>query len=233
MESTTLLDPVQSQIIIDKAIRGQAQVVLESAAIGPRSVNGFFLSGDSRALLIELTGQHTLNPAVVANAECDVQFYSGKRYRFSSNIQSAPQWGETRAVSVRKPEVISVSERRRLLRATLAPSSSVELSWQCAGAPFRCVATLLNVGAGGLACRVPADAARGIAPDAAVTASFQLPWQGRTYRLSASVTNKTPGSDNNMILGLAFDAGADCASDRISLQEALERSDDVLARGEI
>lgn len=233
MQSTTLLDQAQSQVIIDKAIRGQAQVVLESAAIGPRSVNGFFLSGDSRAVLIELTGQHTLSPSTVANAECDVQFYNGKRYRFSSTIQSAPQWGESRAIAVRRPEVISVSERRRLLRATLAPSSTVELSWQCAGAPFRCVATLLNVGAGGLACRVTADAASGIAPDATVIASFQLPWQGRSYRLSANVTNKTPGSDNNMILGLAFDTGADCATDRLSLQESLERSDDALARGEI
>jgi len=224
MNPTTLLDQNQSQLIIDQAIRGQAQVVLESSAIGPRSVNGFFLSGDTRALLIELTGHPALNPTVVVNSECDVQFYNGKRYRFASTIQGAPQWGESRAIAVRRPDVITVSERRRLLRATLAPSSSVELTWQNAGAPYRCMANLLNVGAGGLACRVSADAARGIAPDATVMASFQLPWQGRSYRISANVTNKTPGSDNNMILGLAFDSNAECAADRASLQESLERS---------
>lgn len=230
MHSSTLLDQAESQAVIDKAIRGQAQVVLESAAIGPRSVNGFFLSGDSRALLIELTGQHVVNPSSVVGSECDVQFYNGKRYRFSSTIQSAPQWGESRAIAVRRPDIISVNERRRLLRATLAPSSTVDLSWQCAGSPFRCVATMLNVGAGGLACRVPTDAAASIAPDATVIAAFQLPWQGRTFRLSANVTNKTPGSDNNMILGLAFAAGADGAKELQSLQESLERSDDALAQ---
>jgi len=233
MQSSTLMDPLQSQAMIDQAIRGQAQVVLESAAIGPRPVNGFFLSGDSRAVLIELTGQHSLNPTGVVNAECDVQFYNGKRFRFSSTIQSTPQWGESRAVAVRRPEVVSVSERRRLLRATLAPSSTVELSWQCAGAAFRCTATMLNVGAGGLACRVPADAANGIAPDATVIASFQLPWQGRTYRLNASVTNKTPGSDNHMILGLAFSGGSDCAADLANLQESLERPDEATAQRDI
>lgn len=232
MQSTTLLDQTQSQLIIDKAIRGQAQVVLESAAIGPRSVNGFFLSGDARAILIELTGHPALNPETVLNCECDVQFYGGKRYRFSSAIQGAPRWGESRAIAIRRPEVISVNERRRLLRATLAPSSTVELTWQTAGAPYRCVATMLNIGAGGLACRVPAEAARGIAPDATVTATFQLPWQGRTYRLSANVTNKTPGSDNHMILGLAFDANADSTPDRVSLQESLDRSNEAVALGD-
>jgi len=232
MNPSTLLDQTQSQMILDQAIRGQAQVVLESAAIGPRSVNGFFLSGDGRALLIELTGQHAMNPSAVVNGECEVQFFGGKRYRFSSTIQGAPQWGESRAISVRRPEIISVSERRRLLRATLAPSSSVELTWQSAGGPFRCAAILLNVGAGGLACRVPADAARGIAPDATITAAFQLPWQGRAYRITANVTNKTPGSEGNMILGLAFDDSGACAADRAHLREALERSAEAASVGE-
>ena len=229
MNVGTLLDREQSRQTLERAVRGQSQAVIESAALGRQGVNGFFVSGDGKALLIELTGQPPVNPQTVVGQACDVQFYCGKRYRFSSTIVAFPQWGESRAVAVARPEIVSVSERRRLLRATLAPSSTVDLEWTAAGLTQRCTAILLNVSAGGLACRVSAAAAQGLSSDHTVRTAFQLPWQSRLFTVDSAVTNKTPASEGNVILGIAFVPTPAQEADCRALKESLETPSEVMS----
>jgi len=232
MNVGTLLDREQSRQIVEKALRGQSQVVIESAALGRQNVNGFFVSGDGKALLVELTGHPPVNPQAIVGQPCDVQFYCGKRYHFSATIVAFPQWGESRAIAVTRPDIVSVCERRRLLRATLAPSSTVELEWTAAGLTQRCTAVLLNVSAGGLACRVPAAAAQSLSSDHTVRTGFQLPWQSRMFSLDAAVTNKTPASEGNVILGIAFNPTSAQEADRRVLKESLDTPNEAMAIGD-
>src|SRR5262245_51736788 len=122
MGSGTEIDREQTRHIIEKAIRTQAQVLLESPVLGRESISGFFVSGDNKALLVELTGYPAPETQTLIHAPCEAHFQAGDRYRFFSAVTAAPQWGESRAVAIARPETLVCGERRRLLRATLAPS---------------------------------------------------------------------------------------------------------------
>jgi hypothetical protein len=225
----TVIGAEQTRQIIEKAIRSQAQVVIELPAFGTASAIGFFVSGDNSALLVELSGRLPVNQSMLVNSACEVQFQAGGQYRFSSVITACPNWGETRALALSRPESLRSRERRRLLRATLAPSSVVNIECRRAGSIERHSAALLNISADGLACRVSGRGSSGILRNDAVCVSFRLPWHGQTFRIDAQVCNCTPCSNDNVIIGVQFEDSAAQSEQREALRQCLESRHETLS----
>ncbi|HKQ47314.1 MAG TPA: PilZ domain-containing protein [Phycisphaerae bacterium] len=204
MNESITLDTSASQNALEWAIRTQAQIVLESAVIPNTTVNGSLISGDEHALLLEITGQPARDPNLLVDAAAQVQVYSDRRYSFATTITAAPHWGDTRALAIDRPSILTVVDRRRFVRARLAPSSLVKVEWRHAGADHRRVATLLNISADGLACRIEDPAAMAIEPRDPLRVQFSLPGQHSTFHLTAAASNVTPAGGGATILGLQF-----------------------------
>ena len=81
---------------------------------------------------------------------------------------------------------------------------------------------LLNISADGLACRVPGGAAECLQKSDNVWVTFRLPLKSGTFRIEAHVTNRTPGSEDHVIIGLQFEGSSGSADARRLLRECLE-----------
>lgn len=233
MDARMTLDTPAAQQALESAIRTQAQVVLESSAIPNTTINGALISGDERALLMEITGRPARDPAGLINAAAQVQVFSDRRYCFATTITAAPRWGDTRALAFDRPEVITVLDRRRFVRARLAPSSRVNLEWKHAGVDNRRLATMLNISPEGIACRLDDAKEPPIPIGGSLRVRFTLPGQGSAFHLSATVSNATPASDGSTILGLHFDDTTDARSQFERLKEALRAPRDAEVESEV
>lgn len=205
MTTNIKLDIEESQQILENGIRTQSQLVLESPEFGENTINGYLISGDASALLMEITGQPAIALQRLANCRCDVRLYSDRRYGFSAIIQAIPQWGKSCCLALTRPRTINLYERRRFLRAKLAPSTQVKIEWQANGVMHRHQATMLNISAEGLACRVEDDVAAVVQAGEQVRLQFDLPYCARIFDFQATLCNKTPASEGHTILGLHFE----------------------------
>jgi len=204
MASAIKLSQDASTQTLDAAIRSQSPIVLESAAFPNVTINGFLISGNKTALLMEVTGRPALDPAKLEGAQCEVQMYADRRYQFTTTISSVPQWGGSYSIAFDRPGTLRVLDRRRFLRANLAPSSKVMLDWPDAGGRHTQSASLLNISADGMACRISDSVAVGIEKHTRLKATFEMPGRDKPFELEAVVTNKTPASEGCTILGLQF-----------------------------
>ena len=204
MASAIKLSRDASTQTLDSAIRSQSPIVLESATFPNVTINGFLISGNETTLLMEVTGKPALDPAKLEGAQCTVQMYTDRRYQFSAKISAVPQWGGSYSIALDRPSVLGVLDRRRFLRANLAPSSKVMLDWPDAGGRHSQSASLLNISADGMACRIKDSVAVGIEKHTQLKATFEMPGRDEPFEIEAVVTNKTPASEGCTILGLQF-----------------------------
>ncbi len=223
MTAAIKLDAEESRRAIDAAISTQAPVILEAQAFPGLTLNGFLISGDQAALLIEMTGRPAIDLDGTIGARCEGQIHGERRYRFFSVITGAPAWGRSRCIAIERPAAISLVERRRFLRTWLAQSSKVTLEWRDGGGSRRHLADLLNVSADGLACRVPDDVGAGLEKRCRLRVDFQLPDQAASFSFDAWVTNKMPASDGCMILGVQFVTTGEDAALILALRSAINR----------
>lgn len=209
MKSAVKLDCKNTQSVLDSAVRTQGQVVLECAAWGHITVNGFLISADDKALLMEVTGKPPLKVSSLVGVKCGGQIYCDQRYLFNTSITAAPEWGDTRCLALERPDEISMLDRRRFARADLAPSSQVKLEWTCDGLARRYVAALLNISPDGLSCRLDGSAAESIELGDVLVTRFHLPVHEREFNLECQIVNVTRAAEGRSIVGVQF-----CASQR-------------------
>lgn len=204
VKNSVKLDADATNQTLDSAIRTQAQIVLESPEWDNVTLNGYLISGDDKALLMELTGKPKIRLATLPNSTCQAQLYAEQRYVFETKISATPQWGGTQAIAIERPTSLRVLDRRQFARARLAPSSTVKLEWTSDGLARRYTATLLNISPDGLACRVEAPVAESIEAGDILTSRFTLPQSESNFNVESSVLNKTPTGEGPFILGLQF-----------------------------
>jgi hypothetical protein len=222
MKAVISLDQESSDHAIETATRTQAQVVLESPAFPSTTINGFLVSGDDKALLMEITGHPLPSIDGIVNAPWVATIYGEQRYTFSTRITDIPRWGRSGHLAFARPGVVGLIERRRFIRAKLAPSSQVRLVWHQSGIPHSHRASLLNISPDGLACRMDDDAAAAIGEDNPLEATFDIPGHGEPFVLQATIKNKTPASKGCTILGLQFVCTSEVADQLAVLKELLE-----------
>lgn len=204
MKAKITLDYESSFRAIETAIRTQAQVVISFPSYPDHTLNGFLISGDQTALLMEITGRPTLNIEDLINATCQVRMYSDQRYQFNSEVSGTPQWGETQSLALTRPMALTVLDRRRFLRAQLAPSTKVSVEWTANDGGHRHSATLLNISADGMAVRMDDNGAAAIHPEVNLVAVFTMPGQNKPFHMQATMANKTPATGGFTIVGLQF-----------------------------
>jgi hypothetical protein len=221
MTTSVKLDPESSREALDQAIRTQTQLVLESSAFQNTTINGFLISGDDTALLMEVTGQPTVPLDGLLNVRCEGRLYGERRYEFSTTVQAVPTWGNSRCLALSRPRTIGLFERRRFLRAKLAPSTRVRVEWHRDGVDHHYVAAMLNISPEGLACRVGNDVAHAFECGGTLRLEFSLPPRNKTMRLCGTVSNKTPASEGYTILGLHFEFRPEDADTAATLRELL------------
>ncbi len=204
MQNTFKLDEAPSNRAIHAAVEKRVPVVLESASFKGVTINGALMSSDGRALLIEVSGRPAIDLKKLIGAHFDGQIYGERRFSFSSRIETVFAWGQSICLSVERPSRLVVLERRRFIRAKLAPSSKVTLAWSAAGRSHRHQANLLNISAEGLACRMDDELAALIDPAHRLTVTFELPGGEGATELAAILTNKVPGSEGCSLVGLHF-----------------------------
>jgi len=207
--------------VLEYAVQSRAPVSIESAGLPSGSINGFVASGDRAALLIQVTGRPALDAAALDGQTCEVWLHSEERYHFATRVSQIVHWGQTDAVAIELPSAISMVERRRVTRAQLAPSSTVQLQWRQNGVNHRHAVPLLNISAEGLACKVDAEQAGALHEGDTVRASFHLPGQNHLYNIEATIANKTPGSTGTLIVGLRFMVNQQAEPHLMALRKAL------------
>ncbi len=232
MIRTAKLDRDASQRVIETATRTQSQVVLSGEAFIGTTINGFLISGDEATLLFEVTGHLPLPIESLIGVACEAQIFSEQRYAFPTTIDGAPRWGKSRALAISRPGVIAMIERRRFLRAKLAPSSRVNLEWQHGGVIHRHLAVMLNVSSDGIACRVDELSTKAIEAGNTLNVAFDLPGKGEPFHFEATVMNKIPGSDGCTIIGVQYVKSPDVSDQLDALREALNESSDVKPKAE-
>lgn len=225
MHSKVKLEAEEAVRILDGAVAAHCQIVIEFASAPGRTVNGTILSGDSQSLLVQVTGNPAFEWSTFAGCRCEARIYHDRRYSAETNVVDLPKWGETQGITLARPESIAVLDRRRFLRAKLAPSSKVELEWKTDGTDRRQAVSLLNVSADGMACRVDDAMTSGLEKKRRLRVRFSLPGGDRQIELGARVTNLTPASVGTSIMGLQFTTSKEDAESIRALRLAIEREE--------
>lgn len=222
MKSATKLDKVAVQQVLENAVRTQVQVVLDSPSWDGATINGFLISGDEEALLMEVTGRPAIMVSKLAGTACEVQMHGDQRYLFASKITDTPQWGASRSIALARPDELRTFERRSAPRTQLAPSSQVRLEWTCDGLARRCTAAILNISPDGLACRIDGPPAEAVALGDMLLARFVIPNTDQAFALEAAVVNKTLTDEGRVIAGLQFLRSQRSIEDLGTLRRALK-----------
>jgi len=225
MRTTHQLEEAVSDRLLAEAVTARSAIVLEFDAMPGRTVNGTLLSCDEDAMLVEVSGRPPFEWSKLKGESCEARIYHDQRYIAETRVLDVPTWGNTLGLALARPAALRVLDRRRFLRAKLAPSSKVEIQWKVAGAQRRHTVSLLNVSADGMACKLEDEVATGLDKRRRLRVGFDLPGGGHRIELDARVTNLTPASAGSSIMGLQFiTSEADAASVR-ALRMAIERAE--------
>ena len=233
MKPALKLDPDATYQTVENAIQMQAQVVLDSRAFPDATINGFLISGDAAALLVEVTGELVVPVERILGARCEARLFCEQHYQFSTIVRVAPQWGNSRSLAIVRPKIISVVDRRKFLRATLAPSSKIQLEWEHEGATHRHVAAMLNISPEGVACRVKDEVAAAFEANHRIQVDFEFPGLDHQFRLTAELCNNTPASNGYAILGLHFARAPEIADELALLRKTMEAPQTITANTEV
>ncbi len=226
MRVVTTLSSGASRQALEAAIRTQAGIVLDLPDFPEKTIHGLLISGDDRALLLEVTSPALSSPETLLNAQATATIGAESRYQFSTQITGTPRYGRSTLLAIVKPRKLAVLERRRFVRARLAPSSRVVIRWRAGEEQHSHNASLLNVSAEGLACRLAGDTASDIKQGTRLRVAFELPGQQGQFDLEAAVMNKVPASEGCVILGLRFQENSTSLEQVAVLRAFLEKVTD-------
>lgn len=232
MHSKIKLEAEEAVRVLNDAVAAHCQIVIEFASAPGRTVNGTLLSGDHQSLLVQVSGNPAFDWQKFHGERCEARIYHDRRYSARTSVVDLPKWGETQGITLAQPASIAVLDRRRFLRAKLAPSSKVELEWKHDGAEHRQTVSLLNVSSDGMACRVDEALTAGLEKRDRLRARFTLPGGDRQIELNARVTNLTPASVGTAIMGLQFVTSKQDAEAIRALRVAIEREENGITDDE-
>ncbi len=201
--------------------RGRVHVELDTAA-GRSEWEGVTAGATDEHLSFELATSDAHECSIQVSTPLCVVFETGRAcFSFSAPCVAVESGAESTVVRVKRPTSVATLERRRSPRRRLHKPIHVRIRDDGGRQPFDEWAALLNLSTGGLACRVPSDAAR-IAVDDVLHVSFELDRPDAQFDLRARVINVTRGASvDKTILGLEFVSDSMFQADRDRLVVAL------------
>jgi hypothetical protein len=151
------------------------------------------------------------------------------RYLFATNIMAVVDTDAPIRLEIARPDIIHTTERRRFHRTMTQPTSAVRLYRP--GGDFETTGALLNVGVGGISCRIATEDADETHLEEILHASFQLAGDREWFDLAAIVRNKTPArSADQVIIGMEFQFEVGDEHQRIRLVDALGFGSSIQSR---
>lgn len=201
--------------------RGRVQVRSEATA-GEAAWDGVIAEATDEYLSLELVMSDANANSIQVSTPLRVVFQTGRtRYTFSTPCVAVSSEAESTLVRVKRPIGVTKVERRRSPRRGLREPVRLRIRSDRAGHALDEWASLLNLSADGLACRISSNAAVGTIDDV-LRVSFALDHPDARFDLRARVINVTQGaSDDISILGLEFLSGGVRQVDRDRLVTAL------------
>jgi len=220
MKCTIALNGPQIQNILECAVRCNAPVRIEPTGEEGRRIHGQFVSCDDEVLVVVLDDPPQARNRLIGRY-ADVHVLGEQEYAFSTDIldDGGPQ--EPRQVVLRRPQALEVLQRRRISRTRLAPSSTVELTWNEKRQKRSCAAALLNISPDGMACRVAPGPAPDLPIGRMIEVRFELPTASQAFQIRASIRNNARGEDDASLLGIQFELrSGDPADERMKRELA-------------
>lgn len=200
---------------------GRVRLRLDAAA-GKPDCEGVLVRATQEHLTFELATSDARRCGLRASVLLRVVFEVRRaRWALTSLCSSAEFDVESTVIRIARPQRIAKAERRRSPRRGLHEPVRVLIWAGGATEPLAEPASLLNLSANGLACRLPSDAAA-FSIDEAVRVSFELDHPNARFEFSASVINLTRGATiDKTILGIEFVSDEMSPADRDRLVAAL------------
>lgn len=192
------------------------------AAVGPPDCEGVLVRATEEHLTFELSTSDARRCWFQASVLLHVVFEIRRaRWALTALCSSAEFGAESTVIQVARPHRIAKAERRRSPRRGLREPVRVLIWAGGATEPLAEPASLLNLSADGLACRLPSDAVTFSIEDV-VRVSFELDHPDTRFEFSACVINLTRGATiDKTILGLEFVWDEMSPADRDRLVAAL------------
>ncbi len=217
------MSPGQTDAILNLAIDARATVEIGwSERIGD-ALAGTLAGGDDRSLHITIPEIEELRTNAFEPLELEVtMMVAGGRYLFATRPLDPPPLSSCEVLLVARPTTLTVLERRRSRRRNLREPSTVVLHLPDERDAWQCAASILNVSADGLACRVENADAERIPVGRNVVTDFQVSVVDERFQMTGRVVNSTrAGTPGHVVLGVEFLTEEASHAQRTRLREAL------------
>jgi c-di-GMP-binding flagellar brake protein YcgR len=218
------LDPPHSGRLLAKATRANADVAVlpQNRMDGSPTIAGIERSTDE-GLLIRPRGRPLEDPAALVSVYCEATIeLDGMRLLFNTNVIDAFTDANGVALEIAKPVHLHVIQRRRFGRRDLRSRTAVRITPMNAEDRPPVEGSLLNISAGGMACRVDSATGADCSVGSCALVEFALAECHQPFHLPVQVRGHTPGASNQrVILSLEFVRSIETEADRARLAEAL------------
>jgi PilZ domain-containing protein len=199
------LTPKASERVLDGACRSQARAVIRCADTDVE-IHGKLEQSPNGCISIK-TGSSDLTDDIARLSDYsayDVEIQmDGEPFWFAAETTSVENMDGQSVITLPRPAVISMRQRRLFWRARIKESATVTV------APINgdeITAMLLNISDSGLACRANQDDASQMAIGTTCVLTFSLDQDSPTIRVSARLKGTSPASENlHAILRFQFD----------------------------
>jgi len=144
------------------------------------------------------------------------------RYTFEAECVQGSVGVESTTLRVRKPERMTLADRRRSPRRRFRGKTQVSLTGAEADVDRHAQAVMLNLSTEGIACLLAEHEAAHLRIGHALSLAFCVGASATPFTLNAHVSNITEGgTPGQVVVGLAFIADGQLAGQRNKLQQAL------------
>ena len=218
------LDSPQSQRLIERALRRHAEIALwPNSRIDEPPLTGPLAGHTRDGLLVHPGTVEAPDRLPMISEYCEASFrLDDSQLMFTTNVLDLTLSHQDCSLEIARPEHLRLAQRRRFQRRALRGSTTVRVISAGKAGRTPIAGALLNIGTGGMACRIERSAGRGLRIDAKVRLSFTLPESDGPFALSGRIRGKTPGAKpEHVILAIEFAPGADEGDEIERLSEAL------------
>ncbi|MCK4660824.1 MAG: PilZ domain-containing protein [Phycisphaerae bacterium] len=221
---TIELDERRSQRFLEQATRAGAEMgILPYTRVDGLPITAAIVGRTAQGIL--LRPQHTVAAGAVSllSVYCEATITLEKtRFLFSTHILDLFQEGDEFTIEIARPTRLYMSQRRRYQRRDLRADSTVRITPAGREDQPALEATLLNIGTGGLACRIDQSGADACPEELPLSLEFNIADSAETFRMPAHIRGKTPGAGKGqIILSLQFASDTDLHPQRQRLANAL------------
>ena len=200
------LTPRQAARVIEQAVRARIEVEVEARnRADDEPLRGRLTGREGELLAIELAEIEPAATATLIGVFCEVRLVLlGEQYTFTTFVLDTPENAAPPVILVANPEMVQVTNRRRVERTNATIASQVRIWTARSQAPT--VGLLANVSADGLGCNLPGTALDSeLALGDPLRVSFELAGFDEVFELPAELCNKNLlPQRQQLFLGMKF-----------------------------